>query len=188
MKLRKPWSVIRKVGFSLIIILFVYLISIYPGGNQLLQRIIPPAGHIPGRNWDKGMRARVYTTYLLCGHQDSFVYNHPNQRFIKEVTSLQDPDPDYNVQHQGRMLIYRIRKKSWCPSCDTHQFLGVNNQNVVVRYGTPGKPGPVRETIRINLNRLPNSERDDLTRGIPFRDNKEKLQIIEGLSELMGEP
>jgi hypothetical protein len=188
LKFHKPLSIIRKITLSLFIILVVYLISIYPGSNRLIQRIIPPSGDIPRQKWDQRMRVRVYTTYLLCGHLDSIVYNHPNQRFIKEVISLQDPDPDYKVQPQGRMLIYRIRKRDWCPSCGAHQFLGVNNQNVVVRYGTPGRPGPVRETIHIKLNRLPDSERNDLIRGILFRDNKEKLQIIEGLSEVMGEP
>lgn len=184
MKFRKPWSIIRKVGLSLIIILFVYLISLHPGGHRLLQRIIPPAGHIPGRNWDKGMRVRVYTTHLLCGHQDLAVYSHPNQRFIKEVIIGDNQQPDYKIQSHGRTLIYRIQKKDWCPSCNTHQFLGINGQTVVVRYGIPLKPGPVRENLHININKLPNSERTDLIRGIPFTDNKEKLQIIEGLSEL----
>lgn len=188
MKFHKPLSLIRKIALSLIIILFVYIISNYPGNNQLIQRIIPPSGNISGQKWDQHKRVRVYTTHLLCGHQDSIIYNHRNQNFIKEVITRQNSDPDYKVQHLGRMLIYRIRKRDWCLSCDTHQFLGINDQNVVVRYGVPGQPGPIRERIHINLKRLPNSERNDLRRGIPFDDNKEKLQIIEGLSDLMGEP
>lgn len=187
MKLRKPLSVIRKIALSLIIILFVYIISNYPGNNPLIQRIIPPWGNIPKQERDQPMRVRVYTTHLLCGHQDSAVYNQRNQRIIKEVITRYDQHPDYKIQLQSRMLIYRIQKKDWCRSCDTHQFLGIHDQNVVVRYGTPDKPGPIRETLQINIHRLPNSERDDLMRGICFHHNKEKLQIIEGLSELMGE-
>lgn len=187
MKIYKQLSIVRKVALSLIIILTVYLITICPGSNQLIQRIIPPSDNISGRKWDQPMRIRVYTTYLLCGHQERVIYNNPSQRFIKEVISPFEQHSDYKIR-RGRKLIYRIQKRNWCPSCNSHQFLGINDQNVIVRYGTPIKPGPVREILHINVNQLPNSEREDLMRGIRFTDNKEKLQIIEGLSEMMGKP
>lgn len=184
MKIRKRFSIIRKIGLSFIIILVVYLLINNPDNHRLIQKIIPPAGNIRGPEWGQPLRARVDTMHLLCGHRDSIVFNRGDGRSVKKTITSQH----YTVQKQGRMLVYRTKKRDRCSSCGNHQFITISVPNVVVKYGTPIKPGPVRETLRINLNRLPNSERDDLMRGIPFRDDKEKLQIIEGLSELIGKP
>jgi hypothetical protein len=177
---------IRKIAVSLMIILFVYAISNYPGNRRWMQRVIPPIHDFSGQKWSQQKRVQVHTNYLLCGHRDLMVYNHQNQYFIETVISHAQ-QANYKISHQGRTMIYCISKKDWCPSCKSCQFLSILDQNVVVRYGTPGKPGPIRETLHINIDRLPKSEREDLRKGIRFRDNKEKLQIIEGLSEILGE-
>lgn len=93
----------------------------------------------------------------------------------------------YTIHRHEHSVIYRIKKTDCCASCQKHHFLVIDGQKMVVRRGTPFKPGPISEIIQINVAKLPNSERKDLNHGIPFVDEKEKLQIIESLNELMAD-
>jgi hypothetical protein len=73
-----------------------------------------------------------------------------------------------------------------CESCQKYHFIGIRNQNLVIMKGTPIKPGPVQENIQLPVERLPDSERLDLEKGIPFQTEKEKLQLLEGLRSLIA--
>ena len=80
---------------------------------------------------------------------------------------------------------YEVTVEDYCPNCRTHQFLGINGQDVAVIRGTPDMPGPVLEKVEIKMENLPQLELEDLRKGIPFKTSNEKLQLIEGLKGLI---
>jgi hypothetical protein len=144
-----------------------------------MKQIITPSV-LPEKEW----HSKIYTTHVICGHTDLIQDDQSRINLLKEASARNHKRPDIKVLIKDHLTIYRVKKRDWCDSCRHHQFLGIRGQNIVVLKGTPRKPGPVREILKININKLPASERDDLIRGIPFQNDKEKLQIIEGLSEL----
>lgn len=87
----------------------------------------------------------------------------------------------------NRTFVYLERSQDLCDSCCENQFLGIAGQQLAVFRGTPDNPGPITEKIDLNLKKLPKAEIEDLEKGIPFKDGKEKLQLLEGLNGLSTE-
>ncbi|HEX2952983.1 MAG TPA: BofC C-terminal domain-containing protein [Bacillota bacterium] len=88
---------------------------------------------------------------------------------------------------EGNVLILKRTEEGLCSVCQKEQFFGIAKEKVVIYYGRPNRPGPVKEITSIPYDRLPEQEREDLSRGIIIRNSREKLQLLEGLSSLQDE-
>lgn len=173
-------AIIRICGVSLLIILVA--VAIKTGAIQSISRQIRTMVWHPQTPWS----LEIEQTFLKCGHRlhlentyssetaiRSYVRRHPEYRFAKSRAA------------QARHRLSGVEELAdYCPTCRTKQFFGIRDQQVVVLRGTPGQPGPVKEKTSIQLRLLPAVELDDLRKGIPFQNEKDKLQLIEGLNGL----
>ncbi|MGE5528883.1 MAG: BofC C-terminal domain-containing protein [Patescibacteria group bacterium] len=95
---------------------------------------------------------------------------------------------DYVIlARRGKMLSVAREIQGLCPSCRRLRFLGIADGLVAVYAGTPRHPGDVLEVTRIAAAALPGPELADLQRGIPYRGDGERLQLLEGLAALVNE-
>ena len=122
----------------------------------------------------------IDTRYAACGHSNRARTTFPSEAALQSAV---EQHAEYRFQKQtGNLYRYAATDDGLCPSCKQNQFLGLDNQQVVVYHGTPSQPGPVAERLSLPIQGLPQSELDDLKKGIPFKDSREKLQLIEGLN------
>lgn len=119
-----------------------------------------------------------------CGHMVSkraeYLRKGPFESVIKDYAGQVN-------KVDNRTFAYLEESQDLCDSCCKYQFLGIAGQQLAVFRGTPDNPGPITERIVLNLKKLPKAEVEDLKKGIPFRDGKEKLQLLEGLNGLSTE-
>jgi c-di-GMP-binding flagellar brake protein YcgR len=85
---------------------------------------------------------------------------------------------------QGNLLVLKKTEDGLCAICQSEEFLGIASGKVAVVHGRPNRPGPVKELTTLSFDDLPEAEREDLRRGIVFRNSREKLQLLEGLFSL----
>jgi hypothetical protein len=158
--------------------MIVVLISRGPFIQKWIPKMKGPALTSAGQQWDLELN-RVYT---LCGHHEVLRQSFTSLNDLKNA-----------VEGIQRLMLKKVTENhyfyetlagEYCPNCRNHQFLGINEQNVAVIRGTPDKPGPVLEKLEINIESLPELELKDLRKGIPFKTDSEKLQLIEGLKGL----
>ena len=184
--IRFPLSLIRKISVSFIIVILVFGIARSPGVLKYVKQI---RGELkwPFERPSPLITTRVYITHLLCGHHDLVTNENQKMKLIKEATCNYHPSGELIIRTKDQQRLYYFKETGWCSSCSRYKFLGIQGSNIVVRNGTPWKPGPVQEIVKLSLSHLPFSERQDLRIGIPFTNEKEKLQIVESLSELMAD-
>jgi len=120
--------------------------------------------------------------YELCGHTEIYKSTYNNESELQKVIE-QYPNPE--IERQPNLYKVTLRISDWCGSCRQNRFLGVENKEVIVRRGTPNKPGPILESTGFLTLALPEAERVDLAKGIPFVDEEEKLELLEGLNSLI---
>lgn len=184
----KYLKVIRVTVISLLVVLVTYGLSRNPGIIKDFKQMISPTAFISRNQLD----LEIQTIYLQCGHTESVhQYYKSKTALLKSVQETfqvsHNEGPSGTVRQKDKYTYWMIiNAAGLCESCQKHHFFGIHNQNLVIMKGTPLKPGPVQETIQLPLERLPDSERLDLEKGIPFQSEKEKLQLLEGLSSLIA--
>ncbi len=182
-KFRKSSRLIfRIIGLTLSVVVLGFILMKSPEIIQSVKQFITPSVLPPGR-W----QAKTHTTHLFCGHAQIIRDDSKTADFFKEAGANHGKNPNFEVRTNEHLIIYRVKKNDWCNSCRRNRFLGIQGENVAVLRGTPLQPGPVQEIININAGILPDSERNDLIRGIPFANEREKLEVLEGLSGLISD-
>lgn len=124
------------------------------------------------------------TVFRECRHQTVEQSTFVSEKALKDFLSRYHPQWK-TVQSGPAKLKARTEVHRLCPDCRQYQFLGIQSGKVVIMRGTPAQPGPVVQSISLDIRILPKAEREDLERGIPFKDEKEKLQLLEGLNGLI---
>jgi len=130
----------------------------------------------------------VVTLYSTCGHSAPDGRANP-----AAVTNLENGPVgarfgDWRLlDRSGRRLRLAYEVDGLCPVCRKSRFLGVHDGLVAIYAGIPGRRGEVLEVTRIPAEALPRAELADLEQGIAFKDNRERLQLLEGLASLVNE-
>ena len=178
-----PWlrhRLLRIIGISLVIIMVViWGLKQNPTTINNIRKMVFPSAATSPQKWVLESQ-KIYT----CGHMESkraeYHKKGPFETVIKNYAK--------SVKRVNNQTFAYIEKsQDLCDSCRENQFLGLVGQELAVFRGTPGNPGPITERIILNLNKLPEAEVEDLKKGIPFQDGKEKLHILEGLNGLSTE-
>ncbi|MGI6034965.1 MAG: BofC C-terminal domain-containing protein [Limnochordia bacterium] len=65
-------------------------------------------------------------------------------------------------------------------------YLGIADGYAAVFQGRPGRGGVVLKKTNVPLHRIPETERQRLSEGIPVGSEQEALQILEGMGEERG--
>lgn len=147
-----------------------------PGLGNILKKIITPSISKVDREWF----LELDKTYSLCGHSQTWQHRYMSRKLFNQALK---ENPGYRLKTtKDNLQVYAMQIPDFCAGCRNKQFLGIRDQQVAIIRGTPEKPGPVLEKTNIKITDLPKSELEDLQKGIPFKNNKEKLQLIEGLS------
>jgi hypothetical protein len=175
-KISLTWVRISILSCSIIVVVLM-------GRGMLVKKLIPkvrgPALTSVEQQWD----LEIDRTYTLCGHWDTVKQSYPSLKGLKNVV---ESNQNFKLKKAaGNRYVYEVSVVDYCLNCRNHQFLGVSDQNVAVMRGTPDLPGPLEEKIEIKTEDLPPQELEDLRKGIPFKTNNEKLQLIEGLKGLI---
>lgn len=178
-----PWlrsTLLRVIGISLVIIVIVFWglkqnpVTI----NKIRKKFFPSDATSP-QKWVLESQ-KIYA----CGHMESKRTEYPKKGPFETV--IKDY-AKYVKKVNNQTFAYIERSQDLCDSCRENQFLGLAGQQLAVFRGTPSKSGPITERIVLDLRKLPEAEVEDLKKGIPFKDGKEKLQILEGLNGLSTE-
>ena len=181
---RDLWSnlrLLRVLGISLLIITtVVWTFKNNPRAVGKLKQMMFPSETSSPQRWILDSQ-KLHT---ICGHLESKRTEYVKEGSFKAIIKNYSKQVE-KVNNQS----YRYLERSYdlCNSCRNNQFLGLNGQRIAVFRGTPDNPGPIMEQIEIDLSKLPMEEKEDLKKGIPFRDGKEKLQLLEGLNGLTTE-
>jgi len=169
------------MGISLLIITAViWVFKNNPRAIGKLRQIMLPSKVVSPQRWILDSQ-KLYT---ICGHLESKRTEYEQEGSFKAIIKNHS-EQIKRVSNQSYRYLERCH--ALCDSCRNNHFLGLNHQQIAVFRGTPANPGPIMEKIEIDLNRLPAEEKEDLKKGIPFRDGKEKLHLLEGLNGLTTE-
>lgn len=177
------WSnpLLRIMGISLLIIIVVFWVFKHnPQAIVKFRRMIFSSKAVSPQRWILESR-KLHT---ICGHIEIKRAEYQKEEpFMAIIENYSKQVKKVNNQS------YRFLENSHdlCESCRNNQYLGIDGRQIAVFRGTPINPGPVMEKMEIDLNKLPIEEIEDLKKGIPFRDGKEKLQLLEGLNGLTTE-
>jgi hypothetical protein len=167
----------------IIISIIIILTGLWVGHNEIIKQV----KKITVLLGPKSEKEWVLETRIIyrCGHSESSQKHYRSEELLKEASISGNPG-DLYIKTGDYRFSNLAKVADWCKSCKQYQFLGIKDQDVVIRRGTPEKPGPVEENTMIKVSKLPESEIKDLKKGIPFKDGKEKLQLIEGLNGLVS--
>ncbi len=180
MKLSKrALTLVRISILSLLTIVAVFFISRGPLFQKLIPKTKDPALTSAGQQWN----LELERTYNLCGHHDGFSQSYPS---LKDLKTAVEGNHSFTLKKaEENHYVYAVTVEDDCPNCRNHKFLGISGNEVVIRRGTPAIPGPVLEKVEISVEKMPPLELEDLHKGIPFKTEGEKLQLIEGLKGLI---
>ncbi len=130
----------------------------------------------------------VTIVYTICGHRTQ---GGKISSSVAAILAKRAPGArlgDWRLLgRDGRVLRVAHELNQLCPTCRRGRFLGVAEGLVAIYAGTPRYRGQVIEVTKIVANALPAAELADLEHGIILRDDKERLQILEGLAALLNE-
>lgn len=179
-----PWlrlTLLRVIGISLLIIMAVFWgLNENPMAISKIKKMFFPSDAPSPQKWI----LESQKLHIICGHMDTkraeYHKKGPFETVIKNYSK-------HVKKVNNQTYIYLERSQDLCGSCRQNQFLGLVGEGLAVFRGTPANPGPITEKIILNLNKLPEEEIEDLKKGIPFQDGKEKLQLLEGLNGLSTE-
>lgn len=172
------------VWIRLAVIIMIIMVSIgvgyrYPKVTKGIQNIFSTVSLFRSEPWT----LEKITVFKECRHQ---TVEQSTFASAKDIKTFLSKCPQGEIVENGQAKIKtQIEEEGFCSSCNQYQFLGIKSGKVVIMRGTPDKPGPVIQSIPMDVHLLPMAEREDLQRGIPFKDEKEKLQLIEGLNGLI---
>ncbi len=168
---------------AVILVVTVTLLWAYrnPDKIEQLRGMLGPSFPAAPQTWIVIKHQR----FSLCGHQETEQTTFTDQSQLR--TALAKKLKNRSLNKKGNGYEYTITSKNFCQSCREKHFLGLHGQEIVVYRGTPLKPGPILEKVMLKTTLLPEAELKDLQSGIPFRDSRDKLQLIEGLNGLITE-
>jgi hypothetical protein len=175
-KISLSWVRISLICITVIVI--VIMVSHQPGVEKLVKKIMTPSLATSEKEWI----LELDKTFILCGHSESVRSSYSSLELLQ--AAIQDSHGYELKKAKGNLQVYVMPVRDYCSNCLNNQFLGINEQNVAVIRGIPEKPGPILEKVAIKIDDLPKLELEDLQKGIPFKNDKEKLQLIEGLKGL----
>lgn len=162
------------------VILLCAAASLAAAGFLLGPRLL--TGRRPAR------RIEVRTVYTVCGHRRENGRASPSVLGLLAGRAAGARYGDWRVDYKDdRLLRLTYERNELCPACRRLRFLGVSEGFVAVFRGTPGRRGEMVEVTQIPVSRLPRAELLDLRRGIAIRDERERLEILEGLASLASE-
>lgn len=174
----KRWQIRGLIVLSVIVVSMGLAVR-YPHILKYFREIFPSFSVSKGNPWVLDLR----TVYRQCGHEE-----HQSFEYLGEG-ALQKAMTKYSELQVNEINPYFVSAtnhlKQFCPTCHQNAFLGLSERKVAVIRGTPAHPGPVAELTDIVIDRLPEAEKNDLKAGIPFHDEKEKLQLLEGINGLI---
>lgn len=178
---RLKFALLRVIGISLLIMIVIFGISkSNPKLIVKLRQLLFPSAAVSPQIWI--LESQKFHT--LCGHVESKRTEYHKERSFKAIIEHYSEEVE-KVNYQAYR--YVVSNHDLCESCLKNQFLGLDGGRIAVFRGTPSKPGPITEKLDINLKKLPKEEVEDLRKGIPFKDGREKLQLLEGLNGLSTE-
>ncbi len=168
---------------AVILVVTVTLLWAYrnPDKIEQLRGMLGPSFPAAPQTWS----VTKHQQFSLCGHHESEQITFTNQSEFQ--TAVAKKLKNRSLTKKGNGYEYTINSNNFCRSCRENHFLGLHGQEVVVYRGTPLQPGPILEKVMLKTNLLPEAELKDLQSGIPFRDSRDKLQLIEGLNGLITE-
>ncbi len=174
-------KLVRVIGISLLIIMAVFWgLKQNPTAISKIRTFFFPSDTVSPQKWILESQKK----YTICGHVETKRAEYHKKGPFKAVIKNYS---EHVKKVNNQSYLYSESHQKLCDSCRKNQFLGLAEQRVAVFRGTPKKPGPTMEKISIDLRKLPEAEVADLKKGIPFKDGKEKLQILEGLNGLSTE-
>lgn len=143
-------------------------------------RLLP--GHDIGGNAEERLAAGAYMTLrhiLGDGRRGAEVSSViPDDLVGATLSDLRRREPSWSVvRFTADELVAEVR----CASSLDGGFLGEKDGWVAVFDGQPGACSVLREITDIPLESVRASERDRLQVGIPFADDDERQQLIDGL-------
>lgn len=176
-----PRALLRLLAVLLVITATVIWAYLNPDTTLKIKQKLMRSAMIPLKKEASILEIRL--EHPLCGHTEIKRINYQSkERYQAELRRISD----YRVlKGKGDRLIYVCKGSDLCDSCQNHFFMGISGEKVVIFRGTPAKRGPVMEATDITAKLLPKVEKIDLEKGIPVKDDKEKLQLIEGLHGLI---
>lgn len=168
---RKPWWLIFP---------FLFFLGFVPSYRGDLGRILEKLQTVPVGE-PKMLSLEINGLYLECQHSETQ---------YQEITGSALPDllreDNKNLVlsgYTGEKLVLTEEITGLCPLCREEEFIGIYEDHIAVYAGLPHRPGPVKNVTAIKIRGLPEQEVRDLSAGIIFQDEKEKLLILEAYSE-----
>lgn len=165
------------------VVLVIALTSLWAGFNPdtvlKLRRKIFPQAMVPSVN----LVLELHTVHPGCKHEDLEVMTYKDE--LSMLKAVNQNNYGQLKQKTDDKYIYLRKGAEFCDSCSKNLFLSIKDKKVAIIRGTPAKPGPIAELTDILIEFLPDTELEDLKRGIPFKGDKEKLQLLEGLNGLV---
>ena len=137
---------------------------------------------------DPKRQIAAVTIYSICGHQVQS--GKPSPSLAARLAKCQAGAGFDNwlvLEKSAHELRLARKLNRLCPVCGRRRFLGIADGLVAVYAGTPDKRGEVLQVTKIPAAALPEAELDDLRRGIPLKDDNDRLQLLEGLAALTDE-
>jgi hypothetical protein len=174
-----PWQqIVRRVAVLLLVVLLTFgWAARHPKTVERLRGIVAPSFTAPPERWALELSQR----FNDCGHQETAISGYRSEAKLKAAA---EKHADYRLEGvTENRYRYWVELPGFCSLCRTQRFLGLLDGEVVIFRGTPSQPGPVVEKASIPMSLLPEQELGDLKKGIPFKDNREKLLLLEGLHE-----
>lgn len=173
-----PLPLFRITTICLLIIVSVVMVVHQPAVDRLMKNIMTYALSFVDQQWRLGLAK----TFIGCGHTETIIQKYLSEKALKSALTHY---PGFQLKkRQNHFQLYINQINGYCSSCQNNHFLGLIDQKVVIFRGTPKKPGPIEEETPIKISDLPELELKDLEKGIPFKNSREKLQLIEGLKGL----
>ena len=153
-------------------LMFVTVVAIFGFRHKT-----PPKSPSPVNSREPMVQLVLETVYTRCHHTDTVK---------KEMKTFHWSSYEgWRLKRQdGTVIVLQQEEPSLCSVCMREEYMGTHAGKVVIFHGRPERSGPIKEIFPLNVNELPEAEAHDLEKGIIFHDQREKLQLLEGLSSL----
>jgi|GEM_PF-1671992 len=138
---------------------------------------------LPTQERPDEIRVNVIDYYLGCHHHEDRTLEFSEADFRSFLSELIDDWEIRETDKKGTKIL-TMKIPGLCSICQNQEFLGIDQDIIVVYHGRPDRPGPVKEITKIKVLGLPENEIMDLKTGVTYEHEREKLLILEGYSEL----
>jgi len=161
-----------------------FLIGLALAGVLFAPRIMTALRLFPAK---KQAPITATTAYGLCRHRVARTGIDPSAVKCLSTLPVGAKYGGWRLTGKSRGLQLTYEIKGLCPSCRRSHFLGTWGGFVAVFTGLPGRGSSLLKMTSIPVESLPRAELEDLQKGIVYRSERERLQILEGLTALENE-